>query len=175
MNSIVWDENGNTRFDFSKAQNVFEPHELANMYAEYLSDVDFVVEDSEQILCIEYKNADIEGAGHPEAFEGKVKQEPFWKRIAKKYYGTLFVMWACDKNSEDKPVKYILLTGNNPEIDRIMKKKVMEKMKKHLPFKYNGREEVKRSIIDEFRILNLEEWKQEYPEYPVKINGSDIE
>ena len=38
-NKILQDENGKVQFDFSNALDVFEPHELASMYSEYISDV----------------------------------------------------------------------------------------------------------------------------------------
>lgn len=47
-NKILQDENGKVQFDFSNALGVFEPHELASMYSEYISDVDFVIEEEQR-------------------------------------------------------------------------------------------------------------------------------
>lgn len=164
---VVIDENGKVQFDFSEALDVFEPHELANMYSEYLSDADFVIEDENQLICMEYKNAKVEGAAHPEVFQKKLKEEKFWKKIAKKYYGTLFLVWACGRNLEDKPIKYILLMETSPGLDEVLKRKLALKLHSQLPFKYNECDEIKRSVLNEFRIMNLEQWDNEYPQYPV--------
>lgn len=67
--NIYIDENRKSQFDFTKAQSVFEPHPLANMYGEFLSDVDLVIEEDDQIILIEYKNACRSGIN--KAFERK--------------------------------------------------------------------------------------------------------
>lgn len=96
-NRILQDENGTMQFDFSNAVDVFEPHILANMYSDYLSDVDFVVEDEKKLICLEYKNSNIKNADNPEIFQKKIVEEPFRKKLAKKFYGTMFLVWACHK------------------------------------------------------------------------------
>lgn len=167
-NKVFWDENKNIQFDFSNAADVFEPHELASMYPEYLSDVDFVIEDTGSLICLEYKNSNINNANKPEVFQEKLVNNQFWKKIAKKFYGTMFLVWACDKNKLEKPVQYILLMEANPGMDRALIKKLIAKMPKHLPFAYTNREEIKRCVINkEFLVLNLEEWKERFPQYPI--------
>lgn len=164
---FLWDENGNIQFDFSNALDVFEPHELASLYSEYLSDVDFVLEEEEKIICMEYKNANIKNAEKPEAFQKKVSGEEYWKKIAKKFYGTMFLVWACDKNKANKPVEYVLLMESNPGMDEALKKKFTAKMMSHLPFGYKNRKEVQKRVINEFSLVDLNEWKERYPQYPV--------
>lgn len=164
---ILWDENRKIRFDFSNALDIFEPHALANLYSEYLSDVDFVVEEKEKLICLEYKNANIKNANNPEAFGQKLKGEEFWKKIAKKFYGTMFLVWACNRNESDKPVQYVLLMESNPGMDAALKKRFTIKMMRQLPFKYNTRREIQRRVIDGFCLVDLNEWKEKYPQYPV--------
>lgn len=166
---ILWDENKKTQFDFSNAIDVFEPHELANMYSEYLSDVDFVVEDSEKLLCVEYKNANVEGVVNPQALTEKLDKDTFWSKIGKKFYGTMFLVWACNKNSQDKPVQYILVMETNPYMDSVLKKRFMLKMQNRLPFKYIEKEEVKRHVLDDdFLILDIKEWNERFVKYPIR-------
>lgn len=165
---ILQDENGKMQFDFTNAMDVFEPHRLAQLYPEYLSDVDFVVEDKDRLICLEYKNAGIKNASNPEAFQKKVATEPFWKRLAKKFYGTMFLVWASDKNQANKPVQYVLLIETNPGLDDALKKKLVAKLPEHLPFMYQTEDEIKRHVIDEFLLVNLEEWKEKYPQYPIR-------
>lgn len=164
---ILWDENKKMRFDFSNAIDVFEPHKLASMYSEYLSDVDFVVEDKEKLICLEYKNANIKDANNSEAFQKKIVEEPFWKKLAKKFYGTMFLVWASNKNKTDKPVQYVLLIEANPELDHALKKRLVAKMLVHLPFAYQTINDIQRNVIDEFFLINLEEWNERYPQYPI--------
>ena len=86
IKKIFQDENGKVQFDFSDAVNVFEPHDLSKLYSDYLSDVDFVLEEKEKLICLEYKNAD-----NPKAFQQKLAEEAFWKKAVKKFYGTMFL------------------------------------------------------------------------------------
>lgn len=164
---ILWDENKKVRFDFSKALHVFEPHELARLYSEYLSDVDFVIEEQERLVCLEYKNGTIKNADAPEAFRQKLTGEAFWKKIAKKFYGTMFLVWACDRNPEEKPVQYVLLLESGPGMDEALKKRFLLKVRNQLPFRYNGRSEIRRKVIEKFSIVDVEEWREKYPQYPL--------
>ena len=165
---VLYDENRKIQFDFSKVINVFEPHELASMYSEYLSDVDFVVEDCEKLYCVEYKNANIEGAVNPQALTDKLNTDTFWCKIAKKFYGTMFLVWACDKNTEDKPVQYVLIMETNPNMDLALKKRFMLKMQSRLPYKFIGKEDIRRHVIDdEFLILDIKEWNEKFEKYPI--------
>ena len=167
-NYIFKDENEQVQFDFSNAIDVFEPHELANMYSEYLSDVDFVVEDKEKLICLEYKNSNVKNASNPQAFQNKITQETFCNKMAKKFYGTMFLVWACNKNQANKPVQYVFLMETNPEIDNALKKRLISKLTSRLPFKYKNENEVHRHVIDEFHLVNLDEWKEMYPQYSIE-------
>lgn len=164
---VLQDENGKMQFDFSNALDVFMPHELASMYSEYLSDVDFVIEEKERLICLEYKNANIRNAAHPEAFQKKITGEQFWKKAAKKFYGTVFLIWACNRNQMEKPIQYILLLETNPSMDSALKKRFTAKMMHQLPFSYRNRNEIKRKVIDEFILADLKEWNEKYPQYPI--------
>lgn len=72
MSRIFQDENHTCKFDFTKAQ--WATDGLHNIYSQAkagLSDVDYLVETEKAILFIEYKNADIAEAAHPERFNIK--------------------------------------------------------------------------------------------------------
>ena len=70
MTQIYQDENQQFQFDFSSA--LWAINKLHDIYSQnkvgILSDVDFIVETDDSILLIEYKNADISKAVHPEVF-----------------------------------------------------------------------------------------------------------
>lgn len=167
IKKIFQDENHKVQFDFSDAINVFQPHVLANLYSDYLSDVDFVLEEKEKLICLEYKNANIKNADNPKAFQQKLVEEAFWKKAVKKFYGTMFLVWACNKNPLEKPVQYVLLIESNPGMDNALKKRFIMKMMRQLPFKYNTRSEIRKKIIDEFCLMDLKEWGEKYPQYPI--------
>lgn len=164
---VLYDENKKMQFDFSDALAVFEPHALASMHSDYISDVDFVIEEEQRIICLEYKNANIQNAANPGALQKKLSGEEFWKKMAKKFYGTLFLIWACNRNPAEKCIQYVLLIEVNPSMDNALKKRFTAKMLKQLPFDYNGRIEIKRKIIDKFMIMDLQEWRAAYPRYQV--------
>ncbi len=168
---IYIDENGKSQFDFTKAQSVFEPHALANTYGEFLSDVDFVIEEDNQIVLMEYKNACVPETANPEALYQKVQSnnEKFWKKIAKKFYGTMFLVWATGRNVNDKKVKYVLLIETTPLIDSVLRMRLKEKMMSLLPFKYKQEGEIKREVISEFEIMDLSKWRKEYPDYKISV------
>lgn len=161
------DENNQVKFDFSLAIDVFEPHELANRHSEYLSDVDYVIEDTEEVVFMEYKNSAIPGVVNPEAFNDKLRKEKFWNKIAQKFYGTLFLTMACDKNPNNKPIDYVFLMETNPVIDSVIRKKLEHKMISRLPFDYAQSEEVKREMIRKFKILDINQWNNEYSKFHV--------
>lgn len=60
-----------------------------------LSDVDYLVETEKEILLIEYKNADIEEAVHPERFN--IKSDKKINNLVKKYYDSLHYLTLTKK------------------------------------------------------------------------------
>ena len=95
---ILTDENNRYKFDFTKSKYVIEFHDLANKMK--LNDVDFITEYNDNIIFLEYKNANIKNSVNPNAFVDKIKKEPekFYKNIAKKYYDSLMMFWAVGGN-----------------------------------------------------------------------------
>lgn len=90
---ILTDENNEFKFDFTSCRYVRELHGLANKMK--LNDVDFITEYNDNIIFLEYKNANIKNAVNPNAFVDKIKREPekFYKNIAKKFYDSLMMFW----------------------------------------------------------------------------------
>ena len=88
MEQIFQDENHTCEFNFTKAQWAIDG--LHNIYGQAkagLSDVDYLVETEKEILLIEYKNADIAEAAHPERFN--IKSDKKINNLVKKYYDSL--------------------------------------------------------------------------------------
>lgn len=132
MSKIFYDENKNYSFDFTDAVQVFEPHELAQKTT-ILADVDFVLDTNSKIILLEYKNAGGKQVSRPEVFRQKISGSKFYENISKKFYSTLFILWACNKNDKEKDIDYILLI-EHPEIDGKIRKKLRNKIIKQLPF-----------------------------------------
>ena len=169
MNSkIVLDENKEYEFDFSKCEYVLEFHDLANKLK--LNDVDFITQIDDQVIFLEYKNSNIEGAVKPDAMFRKIIDNPekFYANIAKKYYDSLFMLWSCKGNEKDKPIAYIFLVEDKL-IDEKIRKKLKLKIGKQLPLKV--KDDVKRELISKFEVYNLKEWKKEFEKIEIrKVN-----
>ncbi|MGH4121175.1 hypothetical protein [Clostridium sp.] len=162
-NKVLLDENKKYEFDFSDLEYVWEMHDLTNNIM--LSDVDFITETDKEVLFIEYKNASIEGAVNPNGMLQKIKGEDFYKRIARKYYDSLFLFWACKGNEKELPITYVLLI-EHPIIDIKLRKQLKIKIIKQLPFKLEGKKMV-REIISNFEVYNLEEWREKFPQIKI--------
>lgn len=170
MSKIFYDENRNYKFNFNDTLEVFEPHSLSQKTT-MLADADFVLKTKERIIFLEYKNASTPNASNPQAFKekiiGKENRAKFCENISKKFYSTLFIVWACRKNDEEKEIEYILLI-EHPELDGKVRKMLRNKISKQLPFKLIDDENIKRNILSNFEVLNIEEWHEKYPEYPIE-------
>lgn len=154
------EENKKYKFEFANF-NVYEYHELAQQTT-ILSDVDFVVDMDDKLLLIEYKNAAIEGVVNPDSFINKVKTQEFYEIIAKKYYNTLFLHWACERNKNEMPIEYVLII-EHPAIDGRLRRQLRQKIYNQLPYKLKDKLEIKREVLPKFEVLNLDEWQHNYP------------
>lgn len=160
---ILLDENKQYKFDFSNLDYVWEIHEITR--DTMLSDVDFIAETNNKILFIEYKNASIKGAVNPDRIFQKIKTEDFYKKIARKYYDSLLIFWACNGNQKNLPILYILLI-EHPMIDKKIRKMLREKINKQLPLNLKD-ERFTRTIISDFEVCSLEEWKEKFPQISI--------
>ncbi|ERK29732.1 hypothetical protein [Clostridium intestinale] len=169
MEKIFQDENKNYSFDFTDAEEVLEPHNISQKTT-MLADVDFVLDTKDKIIFLEYKNASTKNANNPSAFKekilGKDNKAKFYENISKKFYSSLFIIWACNKNDEEKDIEYLLLI-EHPEIDGKIRRILRNKIAKQLPFKLLAEKEVKRKILSEFKVINIEEWHSIYPEFKI--------
>ena len=132
----------------------------------FLCDVDFVIENENNILLVEYKNADIPHADNPGAFNplGGNKLE----NVAKKFYDSSYFLYLSGK---DKPKKYIYVleypSGNSTS--RLL---VRNRLKEKLPFKLqSGIAVAGRELIDEVRVVNIAEWNAdaELGKFPLQL------
>jgi hypothetical protein len=162
---VLLEENGKYQFDFSPLGNVnvWEMHDLTT--STILSDVDFITETETEVVFIEYKNANIEGAVNPNAMLKKVKHGDFYRKIARKFYDSLLLFWACKGNMKELPIVYILII-EHPILDKKLRRQLKLKIEKQLPFRLQN-EKVKREIIQAFEVYNLEEWAENFPQIKI--------
>lgn len=163
-NKILFDENKQYKFDFSNTDYVINIHEIAAQTT-MLSDVDFITQTDNKVLFIEYKNANIPNAKNPDAMLKKTNTEAFYKKIARKYYDSLLLFWACNGNTREVPIIYILLI-EHPLIDKKIRKMLREKINKQLPFNISDKR-IAHSLIKDFNVYNLDEWRKKYPDISI--------
>lgn len=138
----------------------------------FLCDVDFVIENDSHILLVEYKNASIPGAAHPERFQPCSDNK--LENVAKKYYDTLHWLYLSGK---DKPKKmiYILEYPAGNSTSRLM---IRNKLQDRLPFALQRQITIAgRRLIDEVKVVNISEWNADaefgkYPLLPVSTSGT---
>lgn len=162
LNKILTDENNQYEFDFSNCKYVMELHDLANKMK--LNDVDFITEYNDNIIFLEYKNANIKDAVNPNAFVDKIKREPekFYKNIARKYYDSLMMFWATGGNKEEFPITYVLLI-EAPIMDAKIRRQLRIKIGNQLPLNLQE-DSIVREMLSKFEVLSIDEWKDRYKE-----------
>ena len=165
MTQIYQDENKIYQFDFSSA--LWSSNMLQQIFhvnnAGILSDVDFIAETHEEILLVEYKNANIPGAVHPEAFQPMDQKREH--KIARKYYDSWIYLTEIRKN---KPVTYIYIL-EYPNSDAVMRKRIRNHIADLLPFQLQKLPEIQTELIRSFEVLSIAEWNvhSKYRFFPI--------
>lgn len=157
-NKILLDENKQYKFDFTSTKYALELHELATYLM--VNDVDFITETDDEVLFIEYKNADIKNAANPDVILQKINTDKFMNNISKKYYDSLLLFWGKGYNEVEKEIKYIFIL-QHPKIDLRVRKQLRNKVRDKLPMKREDREVIK-GYLSEFEIYNIEEWNKRF-------------
>lgn len=168
MDKIYQDENNNFQFDFRNAEEVIVLDKLTHCIPELQYNVDFIII-NEDIIFLEFKNSRVALPDGEEKFQHELTRERdrFCKNIAKKFVSSLFWLWACKKNEEERKVVYYLLLESS-FMDAGMRKRFRNKISKQLPHGYGQDGRVKREILSEFQVVNLEEWKRMFPQYIIE-------
>ena len=129
-------------------------------------DADFLLEEANNILIVEYKNADTK-----KAREARYKTPAFnpmddkkFTSTVRKFYDSLHYIHLLGKN---KPVKYVYVV-EAPNSDAIMRKRLRARMKTLLPFALHENINTGISLIDKVDVLSINEWNMhdEYGKYP---------
>lgn len=129
--------------------------------------VDFIVEESDQVVFIEFKDLD-----HPHANPND--QAFFLKELqtggkdddlVRKYRDSFIYRWA--ENAEEKPVTYYVLIAAS-RLDEAMLLARTEELKRKLPVARPASGRWKRQIVAGCSVFNITTWNRYLPRYPVK-------
>lgn len=165
-NNVFQEENNFYQFDFTSA--VWATNELHDIFqnnkAYILSDVDFIAETENEIILLEYKNANIPSAAHPENF--KPSDQKKLQKIAYKYYDSWIYLKVLSKN---KHIHYVYIL-EYPNGDAISRKAIRNKIVNLLPFDLQKRLNIPHGMIYSFEVLSIEEWNAHsiYKIFPIK-------
>lgn len=163
MDQIFFDENQTCQFNFSDC--LWATDQLNKIYHEakiQLSDVDFIAETEDELLFIEYKNANVATAVHPESFNPSTDKKLC--TIAKKYYDSLHYLYILQRG-EGKRKTYVYIL-EYPNGDRVSRKAI--KLISRLPFRLQSNMNSKSKLIHELKVLDIDEWNQLYGQIPIK-------
>ena len=164
MSILLKDENESWQIDFSSA--IWSTDRLHEVFAvvkdSFLSDVDFVAEDEDFVLFVESKNSNFK--------EAKNKFKPHEKEkvisVARKYYDSLVYVRALLKKRNKRKIYVYLLESRDGDIN--LRKVVRNRLKSRLPFKLQKNDGLYETMIDEFYVLNLDEWNKYFKQFPAK-------
>ncbi|MCL2399372.1 MAG: hypothetical protein FWC91_06480 [Defluviitaleaceae bacterium] len=162
MSGIYTEENGKYQIDLTNA--LYSIGDLGIKYAKTIggmqSDVDWIAETEDAMILIEFKSYEKEGTFPKYEQE---KGEQLYQKILKKYYGTVFFLMACGKK---KPIYFIWIL-ESPHMDSFVRKKYFQSIKKRLPFELQKLPEIKVKLIENFKIMSVKEWNEEYSQFPL--------
>ncbi|MCI9025666.1 MAG: hypothetical protein HFG92_14810 [Dorea sp.] len=130
----------------------------------HINDADFLIENSTNILIVEYKNACVANAKNPKAFQPM--EDKKISIITRKFYDSLHYLRLLDKN---KPVWYIYIL-EYPNGDVITRKRLRNRLKAELPFSLQENIGNGKKLIDRVEVLSIDEWNadSEYGSFPIK-------
>lgn len=167
MEKLLIDENGEYGLDCTQAVWASDKmHEDYHRAKVQLSDADFLLEEVNNILIVEYKNADTK-----KAREARYKTPAFnpmddkkFTSTVRKFYDSLHYIHLLGKK---KTVKYVYVV-EAPNSDAIMRKRLRARMKTLLPFALQENINTGISLIDRVDVLSINEWNMhdEYGKYP---------
>ena len=168
---VFTEENGKYSLDCRKA--LWATDEIHSIYQQagiHLKDVDFVIETEDNLILIEYKNANISEAKNPEAFRPDGDRKVL--AIAQKFCDSLHYLNLLNK---DKPKEYVYIL-EYPHGDRISRLRLRNRIKRELPFSLPEYLGVKKKLIHEIKVYSIDEWNADstycnYPLLPIEILG----
>ena len=164
MNKIFAEENGIYQIDCSNAVwSTDQIHEVYHNAGVQLKDSDFLLEDTESLYLVEYKNANVSNAEKPNAF--KPEEDKMVNKIVQKFYDSLHYLYLMNKT---KPLEYIYVL-EYPKGDVITRKRLRNRMKQKLPFELQNNIGQGKRLIEKVDVLSIDEWNthEKYGAFPI--------
>ena len=129
--------------------------------------VDFVVEEPDRVLFIEFKDPDYAHAdpSQRKAFLEELLTGGRDDDLVRKYRDSFLYRWAED--AAEKPITYYVLIAAS-RLDEAMLLARTEELKRKLPIEGPASGAWKRKIVAECCVFNLETWNKHLPQYPVR-------
>jgi hypothetical protein len=160
----IFTESG-LRFDFTKSIDAYIADRPT--YTD-LSAVDFFVETENNIILVEVKNGDNKKATAESKlkFLGNLGSTAFPYQIGDKYKDMLLRKWSAGESFE-KPIicVFIFEFSSFAKTDR---SKLKEKIYNRIPFSLNKESFFNGKLIQQFKFLTIEEFKNAFPEFIVE-------
>lgn len=164
MNKIFAEENGVYQIDCSNAVWATDQiHEVYHNAGVQLKDSDFLLEDTETLYLVEYKNANVSNAEKPDAF--KPEEDKMINKVVQKFYDSLHYLYLMNKT---KPLVYIYVL-EYPKGDVITRKRLRNRMKQKLPFELQNNIGQGKRLIEKVDVLSIDEWNahEKYGAFPI--------
>lgn len=163
---IFKEENGLYCIDCTRA--LWATDSLHDIYHEagiHIKDVDFIIESEENLFLVEYKNANVSSAAHPEAFNPK--EDKSFNSVVQKYYDSLPYLILMNKT---KPRQYIYIV-EWAKGDSTARKRLRNRLKDALPFRLQENLSDQIKLIDAVDVVSIQEWNEHpvYQNYPIYL------
>ena len=165
MAGIFTEENGVYSLDCTLAlwavNDIGEAYKSAKIH---LKDVDWVIETEEKLILVEYKNAKIPGASHPEAFHPEEDRKI--QNIVQKYYDSLHYLFLLHKF---KPKHYVYVL-EYPNGNSNTRRRLRNRIRRELPFVLPDILGTEEKLIESMDVLSIDEWNNHplYGRYPLR-------
>ena len=164
MDKVFAEENGVYEIDCTKALwATDEIHDVYHATGVMIRDADFLIEETEKMYLVEYKNANIYHAVNPGAF--KPEDDRRLNGVVQKFYDSLHYIYLMGKM---KPLRYVYVL-EFPNGDRVIRKRLRNKMKQKLPFELQDKVGHGRKMIEGVDVVSIREWNddKQYSKYPI--------
>lgn len=163
MSYIFEEENHFYAIDCRKA--MWATNSLDELYHNYtksvLCDVDWIIETKDNMLLVEYKNANVPGASDPNGF--KPNKDNKLINVTRKYYDSIHYLNIINK---DKPRKYVYIL-EYPNGDVVSRLGIQVMLQQRLPFNLQNTEGAIKKVIESIEVVSIDEWNERYSMFPI--------
>lgn len=167
MDLLFRDENESCQIAFNNVE--WATDKLNQIFdaakAHILCDVDVIIETQDELLFIEYKNANVKNAKYPDAFNPL--EDKSINKVARKYYDSeAFLQAVGFSKGKRKSYIYIMEAMNG---DCVLRGRVRNRLKSLLPFLLQEQNQMPVHLIDDVQVVSIDGWNKMYPKFPALV------